>query len=321
MKKLNSYVFLLFAFITVALVIWACVVGWSAPESSKIANITALVQQFDAEGNAVNTEDGDPVPVTTTADGINAMGIIFANQLEDGILTESGIAEEEAKLANTLEVVIPAYEAKVAERMEAVTAANATAQELGALKSLNARQRKELKAAQEVQAEFKALNDTLNTYRENVEVMEENIAASIAANEEAKLNGENMVKLGTAVSVLLMWCYFLFIFALCFVVIQWVMGMFQNAGGLKSTLVALVVVAVIIGASYAIAASHGWADGATLKDAAGHDLGLGTDPATRVVFGNFEYMMADTSIIVTYVAAAGAILATIFSAIRGIFKS
>jgi hypothetical protein len=82
-----------------------------------------------------------------------------------------------------------------------------------------------------------------------------------------------------------------------------------------------VVVAVVVGVAYFLARSNGWAEGHTLKDAAGYDLGIGTDPATRTVFGTFEYMMADTSILVTYITFAGAALAAILSAVRGIFKS
>ena len=84
--------------------------------------------------------------------------------------------------------------------------------------------------------------------------------------------------------------------------------------------VVLVVVGVIA-IAYFIASGNGWAEGHTLKDAAGYDLGIGTDLATRKVFGPFEYMMADTSIIVTYITIAGAALAAVFSAIRGIYKS
>ena len=84
--------------------------------------------------------------------------------------------------------------------------------------------------------------------------------------------------------------------------------------------VVLVVVGVIA-IAYFIASGNGWTEGHTLKDAAGYDLGIGTDLATRKVFGPFEYMMADTSIIVTYITIAGAALAAVFSAIRGIYKS
>ena len=80
MKKLHRYVFLVFALVSVAMVAWAIIAGMSAPDSAKIANSTPLVQQFDADGNAVNTEDDQPVPVATTQDG--QTGIIDGNHVQ-----------------------------------------------------------------------------------------------------------------------------------------------------------------------------------------------------------------------------------------------
>ena len=321
MKKLHRYVFLLFALVSVAMVAWAIVAGMSAPDSAKIANSTPLVQQFDAEGNAVNTEDDQPVPVTTTSEGIRALGIIFANQLEEGILTESAIEEEKVKRTQTIEVIIPEYEQKVENAREEALAAQATIEELKQVKRLSGAQKKQLANAETVDANFKALNDTLAQYRENVVIMQENIDASIRANAQAKADGENMVALATAVNWNLIWFYFMIVFAVCFIVFAAVWDMLLNTGGLKKTLFALLIVAGVIGLAYFIASGNGWNEGHTLKDAAGYDLGIGTDLATRTVFGPFEYMMADTSIIVTYITIAGAALAAVFSAIRGIFKS
>ena len=321
MKKLHRYVFLLFALVSVAMVAWAIVAGMSAPDSAKIANSTPLVQQFDAEGNAVNTEDDQPVPVTTTSEGIRALGIIFANQLEEGILTESAIEEEKVKRTQTIEVIIPEYEQKVENAREEALAAQATIEELKQVKRLSGAQKKQLANAETIDANFKALNDTLAQYRENVVIMQENIDASIRANAQAKADGENMVALATAVNWNLIWFYFMMVFAICFIVFAAVWDMLLNTGGLKKTLFALLIVAGVIGLAYFIASGNGWNEGHTLKDAAGYDLGIGTDLATRTVFGPFEYMMADTSIIVTYITIAGAALAAVFSAIRGIFKS
>ena len=321
MKKLHRYVFLLFALVSVAMVAWAIVAGMSAPDSAKIANSTPLVQQFDAEGNAVNTEDDQPVPVTTTSEGIRALGIIFANQLEEGILTESAIEEEKVKRTQTIEVIIPEYEQKVENAREEALAAQATIEELKQVKRLSGAQKKQLANAETVDANFKALNDTLAQYRENVVIMQENIDASIRANAQAKADGENMVALATAVNWNLIWFYFMIVFAVCFIVFAAVWDMLLNTGGLKKTLFALLIVAGVIGLAYFIASGNGWNEGHTLKDAAGYDLGIGTDLATRTVFGPFEYMMADTSIIVTYITIAGAALAAVFSAIRSIFKS
>ena len=87
------------------MVAWAIAAGWNAPDSAKIANSTPLVQQFDADGNAVNTEDDQPVPVASTSEGIRALGIIFTNQLDEGVLTLNGIEEEKAKLQKYTETL------------------------------------------------------------------------------------------------------------------------------------------------------------------------------------------------------------------------
>lgn len=321
MKKLNSIVFLAFALVSVALVAWAISAGWNAPDSAKIANSTPLVQQFDADGIAVNTEDDQPVPVATTEEGIRALGIIFANQLDEGILTLNGIEDEQAKLAETLEVTIPAYEQKVANEREAADAAQATIDELKAKTSLNGAQRRQLAQAEAIQANFAALNDTLKTFQDNVVIMQENIANSIKANEEAQAKAENMVNLATAIHWNLIWFYFLMVFAITFIIFSSLGNMLLNAGSLKKTIVSLLVVVGVVAIAYFIAGGNGWTEGHTLKDAAGYDLGLGTDPTTRTVFGPFEYMIADTSILVTYITFAGAALAAVFSAIRGIYKS
>ncbi|MBR3826842.1 MAG: hypothetical protein IKJ38_03895 [Alistipes sp.] len=317
MRKLHSYVFLAFALVSVAMVAWAIVAGWNAPDSAKIATSTPLVQKFDANGVAVNTEDDQPVPVESAQEGIEALGIIFANQLDEGILTLDAIEAEKEKLANTIEKLIPEYEKKVSDNREAALEAQNKIEELKDKKG----SKKALEEAEKVVADFKALNDTLNQYKENVTIMEENIATSIKANEVAKADGENMVALATAIHWNLMWFYFLMVFAVCFIVMSAIWNMMLNAGGLKKTILALVVVVVVVAVSYFIASSNGWTEGATLKDAAGYDLGIGTDPATRTVFGTFEYMVADTSILVTYITFAGAALAALFSAIRGIYKS
>lgn len=312
MKNLNRIVFLLFALVSVALVAWAIAVGFAAPDSSKIAGNTALINMND---------EGVAEPVASTAEGIEELGKVFATQLEEGILTEEGIAEEKIKLENTRTVLVPEYEAKVAAKAEVAKAADAVVAELAEVKNLSRAQKTQLEEAKAVQADFKALNDTLNVYKENISVMEENIADSEKANVAAKAEAEGVVALSKAINANLLWFYFLLVFAVCVIIIAAVMNLFQNAGGLGKTILAVCVVVVVVAVAYFVASTHGWSDGATLKDAAGYDLGLGTDPATRTVFGPFEYMMADASILVTYITFAGAALAAIYSAIRGIYKS
>lgn len=312
MKNLNRILFLLIAVVSAALVAWAIAVGVPAPDSSKIAANAQLINLND---------EGVAEPVASTAEGIEELGKVFATQLEDGILTEEGIAEEKLKLENTRTVLVPEYEAKVGAKVEVAKAAEAVVAELGEAKNLSRAQKRQLEEAKAIQADFKALNDTLNVYKENIVVMEENIAASERANAKAKADSDNVIALSKAISANIIWFYFLLVFAIFFIIINSIMNLFQNKGGLGKTILSVCVVVAVIAVSYFIATTHGWADGATLKDAAGYDLGLGTDPATRTVFGTFEYMMADASIWVTYITFAGAALAAILSAIRGIYKS
>ena len=319
MKKLHNIVLWLFVLVSVGMVCWAISAGMDAPASAKIANATPLVQQLDDEGVPMEDENGEPVSVATTEAGIESLGYIFANQLEEGIYTEAQIAEKQAELENIINVLIPEYEAKVAAKADAAAAAEQVIAEIG--ENARGANRRRLEEAQAVKAEFAALNDTLNNHRTNVDILNENIAASITANADAKELGEGMKSLATAIHWNLMWFYFLMAFSIAFVIINWLMSMFQNKGSLVNTLVYLVVVGGIVGVAYWFASGNGWAEGATLKDAAGHDLGIGTDPATRTVFGEFEYMIADTSILITYIAAAGAVLGAVYSAVISIFKS
>lgn len=282
--------------------------GMKAPESSKITNSTPLVQN-----------------VATVEEGIQELGNVFATQIGEDMLTEEGIVEEQAKLEKTLNVHIPAYDAKVKAKAEAKAVAEQEIAQLGELKSLNAKQKKQLEAANAVVADYKATADTLQIYKDNVVIMQDNIAASIEANKNAKIDGENAVALATSVSNTIYWCYAIFAVIIVIAILSALADVFISfAQNWKKALVKFVLMFVIIGAigaiAYYVAAGHGWAEGHTLKDAAGYDLGLGTDPATREVFGAQDYMISDVSLIVCYIVAGGAILSAVLSVIIGFFK-
>ncbi len=282
--------------------------GMKAPESSKITNSTPLVQN-----------------VATVEEGIQELGNVFATQIGEDMLTEEGIVEEQAKLEETKNVHIPAYEAKVAAKAEAKATAEQEIAQLGELKSLNAKQKKQLEAANAVVADYKATADTLQIYKDNVVIMQDNIAASIEANKNAKIDGENAVALANSVSNTIYWCYALFAVILVIAILSALADVFISfAQNWKKALVKFVLMFAIIGAigaiAYYVAAGHGWAEGHTLKDAAGYDLGLGTDPATRQVFGANDYMISDVSLIVCYIVAGGAIVSAVLSVIIGFFK-
>lgn len=323
MKNLHRIVFVLFALISVGLMAWAIAVGASAPESSKIANATPLAQQFDEEGNALNTEEGLPLPVQSTAEGIDALATVFANQYktsDDGVLYGEALEEAKVKKEENLKV-IPELEAKVAELQAGYDEAAAKVKELEAVKYKSGAQRKALEEAQKVVAEYTKVADELKQRKDNDEAWTENIPASEAAIAKATEEAESMRALAQAINVNLLWGYFLLVFAIAFVVLGAILNFFQSRGGLMKTVVSLVVVVVVVGIAYALAVSNGWLDGNVLYDVKGYPLGIGTDPATRTVFGAFEYMTADVCILVAYFAFVGAALAAIYSAVRGIFKS
>lgn len=308
MKVFRIIVSILLAVGSVAAVGLAVMNGMKAPESSKITNSTPLVQN-----------------VATVDEGIEKLGEVFASQIGEDMLTEEAIVEEQAKLDRTVNEFIPAYEAKVAAKEDRYNAAQAEIAQLGELKSLNAKQKKQLKDAEAVVADYKATADTLNIYKTNVEIMEDNIAASKLANENAKIDGENAVALASSVSNTIYWCYALFAIILVIAVFSACADLFISfAQNWKKALIKLVVGVAIVGIIYVVAnyfvGTHGWLEGNTLKDAAGYDLGLGTDPATRQVFGASDYIKADFGLIVCYIVAGAAVLSAVISVVIGFFK-
>jgi hypothetical protein len=127
MKKLHRIVFLVFALISVGLMAWAIVVGVSAPDAGKIADIVGMASQYDENGELKEDELGNPLPVLTTAEGIEAMGVATINQMRKSDATiygttlekinniESKIAEIEQQLASNNGKALNEAKAKVAE--------------------------------------------------------------------------------------------------------------------------------------------------------------------------------------------------------------
>lgn len=308
MKVFRIIVSILLAVLSVAAVGMTVLSGLDAPEDpKKITDTTPLVKN-----------------VATVEEGIEQFGNEISKQIGEGMLTLEEIEAEEAKLKETETVHIPAYEAKLDQKKEAYLTAEATINELGD-KNLNAKQKKEREAAEAVIADYKATNDTLQIYKTNVDIMKENIAASVEANKLAKADGESAAALAASVSNTIYWCYVLFgiiiVIAIISLIADLVISFAQNW---KKTLIKLLVGIGIVAAIYAIAnvivAGHGWHEGHVLKDAAGYDLGLGTDPATREVFGADDYAIADFSLIICYIVAGVAVVSAAVSVIIGIFK-
>lgn len=298
MKVVRYIVIALLAVVSVAVGVWTLATGMAAPESKKITANSPLVQN-----------------VATTAEGIEELGEIFATQVEVPSDVDE-LAINEAKVEE--------YTNMLNAQQEAYNKALEDKAKLGELKSLNKKQREELKAADAVITEYKTTEANLNTCKENVKINKDNIAAYEKAQADAKVEGENIVSLGNAVNGTMIWCYVLAVLAIAIIVFSFVMGLVQDPRKLISVGILLVIVAAVVGISYFVAAGEdasgvSWQNG-TLKDAAGYDLGIGTDPATRTVFGEFEYVISETSILVAYIVAGMAIVAAGFSVIRGLFK-
>ena len=226
-------------------------------------------------------------------------------------------------------------DAKIAADGEAYAANKAKAEELtkaGEQKKLNNAEKKELTAAQEA---VKAYDEAINKFNADIEAEQSNFdawAENISTLEQTiaknKADGEAIGELAQAISINIMWFYFLMLFSVVFVIIAWLLGMAQNPGGIWKTCVYLAVVALVVGGAYFVANSHGWGFvndngeevGKVLHDITGEPLGLGSGEQ-RTLFEAWHYMTAEISILVTYIAIAGATLAAVFSWARGTFKS
>ena len=126
--------------------------------------------------------------------------------------------------------------------------------------------------------------------------------------------------LKSAVSYNLYWGYFLLIFAIAGALFAAVLNKVQNPTGLVKSLISVVVIVVVIGGAYLVATSHGWADGKFLLDAGGEQLGYEV-AGKKESFKAWQYLISDTSVLVTYVAIAGAALASVSSWASSLFKS
>ncbi|WP_417014464.1 hypothetical protein [Alistipes sp.] len=109
----------------------------------------------------------------------------------------------------------------------------------------------------------------------------------------------------TAISVNLMWGYFLFVFAIAAALFCAIFGMIQNPAGIKGAILSLALVIVVVGVSYFYSASH------TINI---------VDLQNNGFFGHPETVITETSIIVTYVAFAAAFITAVVTEIWGAFK-
>ncbi len=444
MKKIHRIVFLIIALISVGLMAWTIVVGMSAPDSDKIADIVGMSYQYDENGNEKQDALGNPIPVVSVENGVESMGTATINQMRKSDATiygttlekvkniESKIAECEEKLADKENKAVKDAEAKIAELnairrrtpaqntelanaqkvvddfnklpetlnelkakatwdvnasdddkvialaeaefkgiQEQVKKANealeakkadfdaakqlvndmckvanikvaevegredyaATLDELLGAKAINAAQKRELNGIKATIAEYQKLTNERKTALDNETAYEANLPMLKEAIAQAQLDQQSIMKLGKVVFYNLVWLEILMGFAILLVFVGFALNFAQNSGGIGKTIAAAAIVVAVVGVAYFISTSHGWLDGVVLYvtnavgqpmlDAAGEPIpfGIGNDPETRSVFGATEYMIADVSIWITYLAFAGAALAALYSSVRGIFKS
>ena len=108
-----------------------------------------------------------------------------------------------------------------------------------------------------------------------------------------------------AISLNLIWCYFLLALAVFTAIFCAVFGMIQNPAGIKGTIISLALIIVIVGVAYFVAS--------------GHDIQI-PDLANGGFFSQGETVLTDTSILVTYVALVAAFVTAIATEIYGAFK-
>ena len=118
----------------------------------------------------------------------------------------------------------------------------------------------------------------------------------------AVVSGGNEV----AISWNLLWGYALLVTAVVSVILAALKGTITNPAGLKKTLLAVVIVVVVVGASLFIALGH---DGLVIPNSAG---GVFNDP--------FELVISEVGLLVTYAVAATSIVVTLVTEVRNLIK-
>lgn len=116
---------------------------------------------------------------------------------------------------------------------------------------------------------------------------------------------ENPADFDPSVSLNIIWCYFLVVFAIAAALFCAIFGMIQNPAGIKGTIISLALIIVVVGISYFYAS--------------GHTVNI-IDLQTNGFFSHGETVITETSILVTYVAFVAAFLTAVATEIWGAFK-
>lgn len=322
---------------------------------AKVAELTAkrrltAEEKKELENNQKIAEDFKKLPETLkelkakvvwNADATEAEKVIAFAEVEF-----KGVQEQVAKANKAIEAKKSVFDAakklvddmcKVANTKVVVAEGRedyvATLDELLGSKAINAAQKRELNGIKATIAEYQKLVNDRKVALDNETAFESNLPMLKEAIAQAEVDQTTIMELGKVISYNIYWVYFLLVFAVVFVLVGFILNFFQNSGNLVVTIVSCVVVVAVVVAAYYIGKSHEWLDGAVLYvtnsvgqpilDAAGEPIpfGIGTDPETRTVFTASEYMIADVTIWITYLAFIGALIAALYSSLRGIFKS
>lgn len=111
--------------------------------------------------------------------------------------------------------------------------------------------------------------------------------------------------LNAAISLNIIWCYILLAGAIAVALGCAAWGLLQDPAGLKSSLLSLLLMVAVVVISYVVAA--------------GHEYQI-VDLNTGGYFDQWKAIIADTGILVTYVAFVGAIAAAIYSEVANALK-
>lgn len=111
--------------------------------------------------------------------------------------------------------------------------------------------------------------------------------------------------LNAAISLNLVWCYVLLAGAIAVALICAVWGMLKSPVGLKGALLSMLLIVAVIVISYVVAA--------------GHDYQI-VDLNSGGYFDHWKAVIADTGILVTYIAFVGALGAAVYSEVANAFK-
>lgn len=286
----------------------------SSKDKKELAELEERVEQYKS-----SVANADKVKALISPDE-NADEVTQVLYYANGSMKqcEARIAELDAQLNDS--EALAAYENNKA-LIESYKDKKLTRAEQNELKDAEAAVKAYDENVAKLSADIKAEKDNLEAWKENISTLEQNIA-------KCKADGEGIAALSTAINVNIMWFYGLMVFAIAFVIIAWILGMIQNPGSVWKTCIYMGVVAIVILGAYLVANANGWGfvneagevQGKVLYDITGEPLGIGTGE-NREMFDAWHYMTADISILVTYIAFAGAALAAVFSWARGTFKS